>query len=61
MNDIVDVSKIRELNDQLRHSLRGGMLVMTAGLIALGEERQGHELASEYEPSRGGSRNAELY
>jgi hypothetical protein len=40
MNDIVDVTTIRELNDQFRQSLRGGMLVMTAGVIALGQERQ---------------------
>ncbi len=40
MNDIVDVTRIRELNDQLGQSLRGGMLVMTAGVIALGEARQ---------------------
>ena len=40
MNDIVDVTTIRELNDRLRQSLRGGMLVMTAGVIALGQERQ---------------------
>jgi hypothetical protein len=40
MNDIVDVTTIRELNDQLRQSLRGGVLVMTAGVIALGHARQ---------------------
>jgi hypothetical protein len=40
MNDIVDVTTIRELNDQLRQSLRGGVLVMTAGVIALGQARQ---------------------
>ena len=40
MNDIVDVTTIRELNDQFRQSLRGGMLVMTSGVIALGQERQ---------------------
>jgi hypothetical protein len=40
MNDIVDVTAIRELNDQLRQSLRGGVLVMTAGVIALGQARQ---------------------
>jgi hypothetical protein len=27
-------TQIRELNDQLRRSLRGGVLVMTAGVIA---------------------------
>ena len=40
MNDVVDVTRIRELNDQFRQSLRGGLLVMTAGVIALGEARQ---------------------
>jgi uncharacterized protein DUF3768 len=40
MNDIVDVTTIRELNDQFRQSLRGGMLVMTSGVIALGQEHQ---------------------
>jgi hypothetical protein len=40
MNLIVDVTTIRELNDQLRHSLRGGVLVMTAGVIALGQKHQ---------------------
>src|SRR3712207_1617667 len=40
MDDLVDVSLIRDLNDQLRHSLNGGVLVMTAGVIALGAKRQ---------------------
>ncbi len=40
MNDIVDVTTIRQLNDQLRQSLSGGVLVMTAGVRAFGEERQ---------------------
>ncbi len=40
MNDVVDVTTIRQLNDQLRHSLRGGVLVTTAGVRALGEGRQ---------------------
>jgi hypothetical protein len=35
MTEIVDVTTIRALNDRFRHSLRGGMLVMTAGVIAL--------------------------
>jgi hypothetical protein len=40
MTEIVDVTTIRELNDRFRHSLRGGVLVMTAGVIALGQDRQ---------------------
>ena len=40
MTELVDVSRIRDLNDQLRRSLTGGMLVMTAGVIALGAKRQ---------------------
>jgi hypothetical protein len=40
MTDLVDVSRIRDLNDQLRRSLTGGVLVMTAGVIALGAQRQ---------------------
>ena len=40
MNDTVDVTTIRKLNDQFRQSLRGGVLVMTAGVIALGQDRQ---------------------
>ena len=40
MTEIVDVTTIRALNDRFRQSLRGGMLVMTAGVIALGQARQ---------------------
>ena len=40
MNDIVNVTAIRDLNDQLRQSLAGGVLVMTAGVIALGQAHQ---------------------
>jgi Protein of unknown function (DUF3768) len=40
MTDLVDVSRIRHLNDQLRRSLSGGMLVMTKGIVALGAKRQ---------------------
>jgi hypothetical protein len=39
MSDIVDVTAIRHLNDQLRQTLAGGVLVMTAGVIALGQAR----------------------
>ena len=40
MTDIVDVSRIRALNDALRRSLAGGVLRMTAGVIALGRAKQ---------------------
>jgi Protein of unknown function (DUF3768) len=40
MTDLVDVSRIRDLNDQLRRSLTEGVLVMTKGIIALGATRQ---------------------
>ena len=40
MNDVIDVSRIRALNDALRRSLTGGVLMMTRGLIALGLARQ---------------------
>jgi hypothetical protein len=33
MSDIADVTTIRHLNDQLRQSLAGGVLVMTAGVV----------------------------
>jgi hypothetical protein len=40
MDDLVDVSRIRDLNDQLRRSLTGGLLHITRGVIALGGKRQ---------------------
>ena len=40
MSDIADVATIRYLNDHLRQTLAGGVLVMTAGVIALGRARQ---------------------
>ncbi len=38
--DLVEVSRIRDLNDGFRRSLQGGVLLLTAGVIALGAERQ---------------------
>jgi hypothetical protein len=40
MDDVVDVSRIRVLNDASRRSLTGGVLMMTRGVIALGLTRQ---------------------
>ncbi len=40
MTEIVAVSRIRDLNDQFRRSLTGGMLMMTRGIIDLGAKRQ---------------------
>jgi len=40
MTDILDVGRIAALNDILRRSLAGGTLVLTAGIVALGRERQ---------------------
>jgi hypothetical protein len=40
MTDILDVGRVAALNDILRRSLSGGTLVLTAGIVALGRERQ---------------------
>jgi hypothetical protein len=40
MTEIVAVSRIRELNDQFRAALTGGLLHITRGVIALGGKRQ---------------------
>ena len=40
MTEIVAASRIRDLNDRLRRSLSGGVLMMTVGVIALGAKRQ---------------------
>ncbi|GJD50517.1 hypothetical protein OPKNFCMD_3260 [Methylobacterium crusticola] len=37
---LLDVGRTRALNDILRRSLSGGVLMLTAGIIALGRERQ---------------------
>ena len=38
--DILDAGRVRALNDDLRRSFAGGTLMLTAGIIALGHERQ---------------------
>lgn len=40
MTDLIDVGRVAALNDILRRSLSGGTLVLTAGVVALGRERQ---------------------
>ena len=40
MTDLLDVGRVAALNDILRRSLSGGTLVLTAGIVALGRERQ---------------------
>src|SRR4051812_13978894 len=40
MDNIVDITTVRQLNDELRRSLNGGMLVLTAGVIGLGQAHQ---------------------
>ncbi|GJE42186.1 DUF3768 domain-containing protein [Methylobacterium soli] len=40
MSDIIDVGRVRALNDILRRSLSGGTLMLSAGIVALGRERQ---------------------
>lgn len=40
MTAVLDAKRVRALNDILRRSLSGGTLVLTAGIIALGRERQ---------------------
>ena len=37
---------IRVLNDQFRHTLKGGMLMLTAGIIALGADAQARIIAA---------------
>ena len=40
MIEIVAASRIRELNDQFRHALTGGLLHITRGVIGLGGKQQ---------------------
>ena len=40
MTAVLDADRVRALNDILRRTLIGGTLVLTAGIVALGRERQ---------------------
>jgi hypothetical protein len=40
MTAVLDADRVRALNDILRRTLSGGTLVLTAGIVALGRERQ---------------------
>ena len=40
MTDKTQVEAIRDLNDKFRSELRGGTLLLTAGIVALGDEVQ---------------------
>ncbi|WP_342148006.1 DUF3768 domain-containing protein [Methylorubrum sp. SB2] len=40
MTAVLDAERVRALNDILRRTLSGGTLVLTAGIVALGRERQ---------------------
>ena len=40
MTAVLDADRVRALNDILRRTLSGGTLVLTAGVVALGRERQ---------------------
>lgn len=40
MTAVLDAERVRALNDILRRTLSGGTLVLTAGVVALGRERQ---------------------
>lgn len=42
MTAVFDADRVRALNDILRRTLSGGTLVLTAGIVALGRERQQH-------------------
>ena len=46
MTDILDAGRVRALNDELRRGLTGGSLMLTAGIVALGRERQQAILAA---------------
>lgn len=44
--DILDVGRVRAINDELRRSLTGGTLMLTTGIVALGRARQHSILAA---------------
>ena len=44
-DDAACSDKIRQLNDLFRRTLTGGTVLMTAGIVALGDERQAEVLA----------------
>ena len=45
IDDPASSAKVRELNDKLRQTLTGGTVVMTAGIIALGGDKQAEVIA----------------
>ena len=45
IDDPASSAKVRELNDKLRKTLTGGTVLMTAGIIALGGDKQAEVLA----------------
>ena len=44
-DDAACSNEIRQLNDLFRRTLTGGTVLMTAGIVALGDERQAEVLA----------------
>ena len=46
MNNISQSNAIRDLNDTFRHTLTGGMLMLTSGIIALGADAQSRIIAA---------------
>lgn len=40
MTAVINADRVRALNDILRRTLSGGSLVLTAGIVALGRQRQ---------------------
>lgn len=44
MSDTLSPTRLRDLNDQFRQTLRGGTIVLTAGIMALGPVAQANIL-----------------